>query len=237
MIEFAKKLNKINQYLNYQFINIDLLKVALTHSSCKETNNQRLEFLGDAILNSIIANHLYVLMPTATEGDLTRMRSVLVKEDPLVCIAKKLLIQDYILLGPGEQKTGGYNKDSILAGTLEAIIGAIYLDSDFVKVTNVVMNWYLECNFYKELINKKQLPTINCKDPKTILQETLQSKSMELPVYKVIKITGKPHNQKFTVQCLVPGIDLLDNDICGVGTSRKKAEQNVAKKILKILKF
>lgn len=237
MIEFAKKLNKIFKYLNYKFINIDLLKVSLTHSSCKETNNQRLEFLGDAILNSIIANHLYRLMPTATEGDLTTMRSILVKEDPLAFIAKKLLIQDYIFLGPGEQKTGGYKKNSILAGTLEAIIGAIYLDSDFVTVTNVVINWYLECKFYKELINKKQLPTINCKDPKTILQETLQSRSMQLPVYKVIKITGKPHNQKFTVKCLVAGIDLLDNEICGVGTTRKKAEQNVAKKILKILRF
>lgn len=233
MVESVKKFNKICKSLNYKFNNLDLLKLALTHSSYKEINNQRLEFLGDAILSSIISDHLYKLMPQANEGDLTRIRSLLVRGDTLAVIAKKLIMQDYLILGVGEQKTGGINKNSILADTLEAIIGAIYLDSDFLTVNNIVLEWYLGSKIYK---NSLKLDNNNAfKDPKTILQEVLQAKAMELPIYKVIKITGKPHNQKFTVECIVPGVDVKGKSIYGTGTSRKQAEQAAAKKIFKLL--
>lgn len=236
MVEFVKKFNKICKSLNYKFKDLSLLKLALTHSSYsaeQEANNQRLEFLGDAILNAVISEHLYKLMPHVNEGDLTRIRSLLVKEDALAVIAKNLIIPEYLILGVGEQKTGGINKNSILADTLEAIIGAIYLDSDFLIVNNLVLSWYVGSKLYKDAIKLKD--NTASKDAKTILQEFLQAKAIELPIYKVIKITGKPHNQKFTVECIVPGLDVKSTNIYGTGTSRKQAEQAAAKKILKLL--
>ena len=227
----------IEKNLRYKFVNNNLLILALTHSShvlnnaTKEINNQRLEFLGDSILNVVIAENLYKLQPNATEGDLTRIRSYLVQENTLAFIAKKLLIQDHIILGLGEQKTGGCNKDSILADTLEAIIGAIYLDSDLLTVKNLILTWFLDFKDYKELTN---MGTNISKDPKTVLQEILQAKNFGLPVYNIIKITGKPHNQKFKIECLVDSLK-LEQKIYGVGSSRKKAEQDAAKKILDLL--
>lgn len=233
MVGFVKKFNKICSSLDYKFNNLDLLKLALTHSSYKEANNQRLEFLGDAILNSVISDHLYKLMPQAKEGDLTRIRSLLVRDDTLAVIAKKLMIQDYVILGEGEQKTGGINKNSILADALEAVIGAIFLDSDFLTVNKVVLAWYLGSKVYK---NSLKLNSNNAfKDSKTTLQETLQAKALGLPIYQVIKITGKPHNQRFTVECIVSSLDAKGLSIYGTGTSRKQAEQAAAKKILKLL--
>ena len=243
MTEYVPRLNNIVKNFKYKFVNNDLLKLALTHSSYNDSsnndsnslNNQRLEFLGDAILNCIIAEHLYQSQPNAHEGDLTRIRSYLVKEDTLAFIAKKLLVQNYIILGLGEQKTGGSNKNSILADTLEAIIGAVYLDSDFLTVKNLILTWYLECEDYNKLTkisNKDKPEEIISKDPKTILQETLQAKGLGLPVYKIVTVTGKPHNQIFQVECFVHGIE---QNIYGTGASRKKSEQDAASKVLNLL--
>jgi ribonuclease-3 len=244
LTEYVPKLNNIIKNFRYKFVNNDLLILALTHSSYNDgfhndvnnLNNQRLEFLGDAILNFVVAEHLYKLQPNAHEGDLTRIRSYLVKEDTLAGIAKKLLVQNYIILGLGEQKTGGSNKNSILADTLEAIIGAVYLDSDFLTVKNLVLAWYTECEDYQKLTktsNQDKTEDFISKDPKTILQETLQARGLGLPIYKVIIVTGKPHNQVFQVECLVSGVE---QKIYGTGTNRKKAEQDAASKILNLLK-
>lgn len=228
MSEFLKKLNNITKDFKYKFGDKNLLKLALTHGSSKEINNQRLEFLGDAILNLVIAEYLYQINPTANEGELTRVRSYLVKENTLALIARNLFVQNYIILGQGEQKTGGFNKDSILSDTLEAIIGAIYLDSDFLTVKNLILSWYLDSIELQELIKIDN----NIKDPKTILQEILQAKGFALPVYNIIAITGRAHNQMFQIECIVESIG---QKIYGVGASRKKAEQDAASKILKIL--
>jgi ribonuclease III len=226
--EFLKKLNNITKDFRYKFGDKNLLRLALTHGSSKEINNQRLEFLGDAILNLVIAEYLYQINPTANEGELTRIRSYLVKENTLALIARNLFVQNYIILGQGEQKTGGFNKDSILSDTLEAIIGAIYLDSDFLTVKNLILSWYLDSIELQELIKIDN----NIKDPKTILQEILQAKGFALPVYNIIAITGNAHNQMFQIECIVESIG---QKIYGVGASRKKAEQDAASKILKIL--
>ena len=223
MIEYVKKLSNVEQHLQYKFTDHKLLGLALTHSSQKGANNQWLEFLGDAVLNLIIAEYLYEENPSATEGDLTRLRSYLVKEETLASITKKLLIQDCINLGLGELKTGGYNKNSILADTLEAIIAAIYLDSNFLTVKELVLKWYKDYKDYNNIVSK---------DPKTILQELLQSRGLELPVYEIVTVTGKPHHQIFQVICLVNSIK---EKIYGNGASRKKAEQDAAAKVLKLI--
>ncbi len=239
MRECGKKSNSVIKKLGYTFNNNNLLKIALTHSSHKGENNQRLEFLGDAILNVIIAEYLYNQHPAATEGDLTRLRSNLVNENALSSIARNYSIQSCIVLGLGEIKTDGCNKNSILADTLEAIIAAIYLDSDFSTIKELIMNWYSSCNYLQSIRNID--PNIDkldnhgfygSKDSKTILQELLQSKGLTLPRYEIIKVSGKPHHQTFKISCIVPGIN---KEIHGVGTSRKKAEQDAANKILELL--
>ena len=223
--------------LGYAFIDQDLLKIALTHSSSSGSkNNQRLEFLGDAILNFIIADYLYKHNPDATEGELTRIRSNLVKESTLCLIAKKHNLPNYINLGVGELKTGGLYKSSILADTLEAIIAAVYLDSNLATIQNLIINWYQDLYYFQSngrLNEGNNLLDPQDKDPKTLLQELLHAKALPLPVYKIMKITGKPHNQLFKVSCMVSGIEDL---ICGTGSNRKQAEQNAAKVALERLK-
>lgn len=234
MTDFSQKSISLIKSLGYTFIDEDLLALALTHSSHNGvSNNQRLEFLGDAILNMVIAEYLYQQNPNATEGDLTRIRSNLVKGDTLSLIAKKYSIQKCIIFGMGELKTGGYNKNSILADTLEAIIAAIYLDSNLLTIKNLIISWYNSVNYLQPANVADQLTLkFGSKDSKTVLQELLHSKGLELPVYKTIKITGKAHNQTFTVSCTVAGIV---DPIYGVGSNRKKAEQDAAHKILELL--
>lgn len=224
--------------LGYAFIDQNLLKTALTHSSLSGAkNNQRLEFLGDAILNFIIADYLYKHNPEATEGELTRIRSNLVKESTLSLIAKKHNLPNYINLGVGELKTGGLYKSSILADTLEAIIAAVYLDSSLATIQHLIVNWYQAINYFQSNgrlnENNNLLLDPQDKDPKTLLQELLHAKALPLPVYKIVKITGKPHNQLFKVSCMVSGIEDL---IYGTGNNRKQAEQNAAKVALEQLK-
>lgn len=232
MTECLKQLNNIAKKLNYKFRDQELLILAFTHGSYNKVfNNQRLEFLGDAVLNMIMADYLYNNYPDANEGDLTRIRSNLVREQPLALIAKHYNIQEGIILGAGESKTRGRSKDSILADTMEAIIGAVYLDSSLATSKKLILSWYGTQEYFQNI--DSVLPLLNSKDPKSALQELLHARGEQLPEYKVVKIIGKPHKQTFKISCKV---SLLEKVIYATGGSRKKAEQNAAKKIMELLK-
>lgn len=211
----------LNKKLGYNFADPELLKLALSHRSVGAHNNERLEFLGDSIINLIIAAELFKRFDKASEGQLTRMRAQLVCADMLKVIAKDLSLQDFIVLGSGEQRSGGSQRASILADAVEAIVGAIYLDSkcDFSLVQTVVLTWYT---------NKFNIFT-DTKDAKTILQELLQAQKLPLPEYQVTRIEGEQHAQIFYVSCKIA---LLPNPENGIGDSRRKAEQMAAEKIL-----
>ena len=217
------KLDKFQTILDFQFKHLDLLEQALTHRSySRNKNNERLEFLGDSVLNLVISQHIYQRQPEADEGELSRIRSSLVKQDALARVARDIGLGDFIYLGGGELKSGGFRRASILSDTLEAIIGAIYLDSGFESAQNTILFLYRNYLF--------TLPdTDTLKDAKTRLQEYLQSKQLDLPEYTVIKTTGKSHDQVFTVTCSVELLQLQGN---GTGSSRKKAEQDAAKKVM-----
>lgn len=222
-------LQQLMKDLGYEFKDQNLLSLALTHRSVSTTNNERLEFLGDSILNFTIAAELYARFARASEGQLTRMRAHFICEDMLVVIAKSCHLGNYIILGPGEQRSGGHQRASILADALEAIIGAIYLDADanLTLVQQVVLKWYAG-KF--EVFNDKKLQ--NTKDPKTVLQELLQAKKLPLPEYEVIKVEGERHDQTFHVSCKIV---LLPKVTIGIGNSRRKAEQMAAEQILEKL--
>lgn len=207
----------------YQFSQQELLEQALTHRSfSRNVNNERLEFLGDSILNLIISNHIYRRFTGSDEGDLSRIRASLVKEETLAVIAREMNLGEHIHLGGGELKSGGFRRASILSDALEALIGAVYLDSDYGQTEKVVLDWY------RELLERVD-EGANLRDPKTQLQEYLQARKKELPGYKVEQTTGKSHDQVFTVSCKISDPDLQTK---GQGTSRKKAEQQAARKIL-----
>jgi ribonuclease-3 len=215
--------DKLCALTGYQFRQTNLLEQALTHRSySRQTNNERLEFLGDSILNLIISNHIYERFSAADEGDLSRIRASLVKEETLAQVARQIDLGDYIHLGGGELKSGGFRRASILSDALEALIGAIYLDSDYAQTEAAVLHLYQE-----------QLQNVdagaNLRDPKTRLQEYLQANKNSLPSYQVEQITGKSHDQVFTVSCKLTDLDMQSN---GKGSSRKKAEQQAAQKIL-----
>lgn len=222
------KLEQIQKVLTYNFKQIKLLEQALTHRSYSRSSNyERLEFLGDSVLNLVISENIYLREPEASEGELSRIRASLVKQEALAQVARDMDLGDYINLGGGELKSGGYRRSSILSDTLEAIIGAIYLDGGFDAAresTTVLYRDYL-CN----------LPdSTTLKDDKTRLQEYLQSKQIELPEYQVVKTIGKSHDQVFTVTCKVDSITL---ESTGKGLSRKKAEQDAAHRALQQLKL
>ncbi|MBL4630896.1 MAG: ribonuclease III [Paraglaciecola sp.] len=215
----------VNPYLplyktiGYTFINEANIVEALTHRSASKQHNERLEFLGDAILGMVIANVLYQRFPTQPEGQLTRMRSSLVKGDTLAEVAREFSLGDLLLLGPGELKSGGFRRDSILADAVEAIIGAIYLESGIDKCEALVLDWFAP--------RIKALdPEAVSKDDKTRLQEYLQANKHPLPLYEVIEIKGKSHDQTFYVECKVVGIEKA---VMGKGNSRRRAEQKAAK--------
>ncbi|MBD8512966.1 ribonuclease III [Photobacterium sp. WH77] len=216
---------RLQRKLGHEFKNSELLTLALTHRSANGTHNERLEFLGDSILSFVIADELYHRFPKVDEGDMSRMRATLVRGKTLAELGREFELGDHLLLGPGELKSGGYRRDSILADCVEAIIGAIYLDSDIECVRHIVLSWY------QSRLDTIQ-PGINQKDPKTRLQECLQGRRLPLPAYTVTKVQGEAHNQEFTVQCDVSG---LDNPVVGKGGSRRKAEQAAAELALKQL--
>lgn len=212
----------LQKCLNYSFKNEDLLLCALTHRSKKSSyNNERLEFLGDSILSLIISTDLFHRYPKLREGELSRIRAALVKGETIAKIANELGIGDCLQLGVGELKSGGHQRESILAGAFESVIGAIYCDSDFQTVQKCVLLWYGNC------IEKIDDLT-DVKDAKTTLQEWLQARQMPLPRY-CCTTKGDPHEQQFYVVCHVEG---LPHETKGVSTSRRKAEQIAAKLFL-----
>lgn len=212
--------------LSYTFSNISLLEQALTHRSASKNHNERLEFLGDAVLGMVVAEILYDKFPKLPEGKLTRMRSNLVKGTTLATIAKELSIGPLIKLGPGELKSGGRRRESILADAVESIIGAVYLDGGFEAARQLI----------KRLFNdrlKHLDPNEVIKDNKTQLQEYLQAKQIPLPEYKVEEISGKDHAQTFLVSCDITELNIRT---VGKGRSRRIAEQEAAKLIIEKLK-
>jgi len=218
--------DKIYALTGYQFKQTNLLEQALTHRSySRQLNNERLEFLGDSILNLIISNHIYKRFSSADEGDLSRIRASLVKQETLARVARQFNLGDYIHLGGGELKSGGFRRASILADALEALIGAIYLDSDYAQSETVVLR------LFQEPLQNTDAGA-NLRDPKTRLQEYLQAKKNNLPSYQVEQITGKSHDQIFTVSCKLNDLDMQGK---GKGSSRKKAEQEAAQNILDLL--
>lgn len=207
----------------YTFRQQDLLEQALTHRSFSRTaNNERLEFFGDSILNLVISKYIYRQFPDADEGELSRIRASLVKQETLALVAMDMGLGAHIHLGGGELKSGGYRRASILADVLEAVIAAIYLDSDYQQTETVILKLFQ--NYLQNLPDAAELI-----DPKTRLQEILQARKLELPEYEVEQTRGKSHNQVFTVSC---NIAMLDLKTSGSGSSRKKAEQQAATKML-----
>jgi ribonuclease-3 len=214
--------------LGYKFKQHHLLKQALTHRSYGTPHNERLEFLGDSILNCIIALKLYQSFSNLSEGELSRMRASLVNKQTLFELAQSLNLGDYILLGEGELKSGGFRRPSILADSFEALLGGILLDSDIgfhevEKVINVL---------FDELFKKIDPKTLN-KDSKTLLQEYLQSKKMGLPQYTVTETYGETHEQAFKVECFVRELNIR---CVGEGLSRRSAEQEAAKRAYTVIK-
>jgi ribonuclease-3 len=221
-------LNRLQLTLDYRFKQEELLKQALTHRSfCRGANNERLEFLGDSVLSLVISHNIYNQQPNASEGDLSRIRASLVNEAALARLARDINLGDYIFLGGGELKSGGFRRESILSDTLEAILGAIYLDSDFIQVQTSIL--YLYRAYLQDLPSQSSL-----KDPKTRLQEYLQSEKINIPEYVVMKTIGKSHDQTFTLTCRIHSLNIATS---GTGSSRKKAEQDAAVKALKALKI
>lgn len=218
-------LDRLTQALGYSFNAPDLLRSALTHRSYGSKHNERLEFLGDAVLSFIVSSELYTRFPALDEGRLSRLRASLVKGDTLAELARGLDLGEYLQLGSGELKSGGFRRASILADALEAVLGAIYLDGGIDAARRVVLTLYGD-----NLDNVS--PGLNLKDPKTRLQEYLQSRRLPLPHYEVVSVTGEAHDQTFVVRCTVQGVPEPTE---GVGASRRRAEQSAAEAALKIL--
>lgn len=211
--------------LGYYFADQQLLEVALRHRSFGYNNNERLEFLGDALVNFFVGEWLFQSYPNSTEGRLSRMRASLVNGETLAQVARDFAIGDYLRLGQGELKSGGFRRDSILADAMEAVIGAVYLDGGFHDCRERVITWYGD----RLRVIAQQATQ---KDAKTQLQEALQGQRLPLPDYEVTKIEGESHNQTFHVQCSVKGIDFMTHGQAG---SRRKAEQTAAQRFLKHL--
>jgi ribonuclease-3 len=219
-----QELKRLEQRIGYEFADFTLLKQALTHRSALGLHNERLEFLGDSILSFAISTELYKRFPKVDEGDLSRMRATLVCGKMLSEIGREFVLSDGLILGPGELKSGGFRRDSIIADGVEAIIGAVFLDSDIATVNKLVLSW-----FESRLDTIK--PGISQKDPKTRLQEHLQSRKQPLPLYEVLDVKGEAHNQQFTMSCEIEGMQQVQ----GKGTSRRKAEQKAAQMMLTAL--
>ncbi len=211
--------------IGYTFKDIPLLEHALSHRSSGDINNERLEFLGDALLGVIISEALFRHCPHAREGQLSRMRSSLVSGAHLAEMAKKLGLGEYIKLGAGELKTGGRQRESILANALEALIGAVFLDSNLENCRQCIFGWY------GDLLDLSDM--LPAKDAKSHLQEWVQAHKFPLPAYTAT-VSGKPHEQVFVVVCEVPG---LPHAATGTSTSRRKAEQLAAKYYLELLQL
>jgi ribonuclease-3 len=217
--------NWSHRQLEYKFSDAALLDRSLTHKSRSSFNNERLEFLGDAVLGAVIADVLHQTQPEADEGALSRLRAQLVRRETLAEIAADIGLGDILKLGSGESRSGGHQRESILADTLEAVLGAAYLDGGFAAAQAVILHL-----FERRLGN---LPdTDELKDPKTRLQENLQARTIDLPEYLVMSESGPPHNRRFVVECTIPQLDFATQ---GEGTSRRRAEQCAAANALELI--
>jgi len=213
------KVDALQDGLGYRFRDPRLLQQALTHRSHSTPHNERLEFLGDGVLNCIIAAELYTRFASLREGELSRLRASLVREQRLHEVAAGLALGDYLRLGEGELKSGGFRRPSILADALEAVIGAVFLEGGFEAARALVLRLYLPL---LEAVDPKSAD----KDPKTQLQEWLQSRRYALPQYTVVATRGAAHDQRFEVECLIRELDVRTT---GSGTSRRLAEQEAAR--------
>jgi ribonuclease III len=211
--------------LGLHFNNPALFDMALTHRSASAQNNERLEFLGDSILGFVIAEQLYELFPGASEGVLSRLRASLVNQSSLADLARQHQVGDYLQLGSGELKSGGFRRDSILSDALEAIMGALFKDQGIAACQQWIKRLFAEKLESLSLDNWQ-------KDPKTQLQELMQAKKMELPEYTLITMSGMAHEQTFQVKCTIA---LIADACVGIGVSRKKAEQAAAEQMLELL--
>jgi ribonuclease-3 len=218
-------LAQLQRVVGHEFRDLELLKTALTHRSVGARNNERMEFLGDAVLGFIAAEALFHDHEKAREGDLSRLRAALVKGETLAAIARSISLGDYLTLGAGEVRSGGHARSSILADALEAIFAAVYLDGGMDAVREVIMG------LLGERLQNLTLEDAR-KDPKTRLQEYLQKRKFSLPEYAMIKVEGEAHDQTFTVVCRVEELSLSRE---GAGGSRRKAEQAAARSMLEQL--
>jgi ribonuclease-3 len=208
----------IESKIGYHFHSRNLLHQALTHRSHGVPHNERLEFLGDSVLNCVIARLLYERFPELPEGDLSRVRANLVNQQSLFEVASSLTLGEHVLLGQGELLSGGSSRPSILADTLEALLGAVFVDTGFDSVSQVITS------LFSPVISKLDPAAVD-KDPKTRLQELLQGKRLPLPVYAVVDVSGEAHDQLFRVECTVASMNIRT---FGEGTSRRAAEQDAA---------
>jgi ribonuclease-3 len=218
-------LDELQRFLRYRFNDVGLLETALTHRSKSATNNERLEFLGDAVLGLVVAEALYFQFGRAPEGQLSRYRAALVKKDTLAELARGFSLGDFLRLGTGELKSGGCRRDSILADGMEAVFGALYLDGGLEAVRCLILR-SLEARL------ASLSPDTDLKDPKTRLQEYLQARQLPLPDYSTVSIAGDGHDQCFEVQCVVATLDKL---VVGAGNNRRRAEQAAAAQALEYL--
>ncbi|WP_024850775.1 ribonuclease III [Hydrogenovibrio kuenenii] len=227
MSEWEKeaKLKRLSKALGYEYKDLGFLEKALTHRSVGSKNNERLEFLGDSLVNFMIADALFHQFEKISEGDLSRIRAFLVKGETLAKIGKEYQLSDYLMLGPGELKSGGYRRESIIADAVEAIIASVYEDGGLTPCRELVSR------LYKERLNELEPEKVG-KDPKTRLQEFLQSRHQQLPEYSVISVNGPAHAQEFIVSCYV---GQLNRKFEATATNRRKAEQLAAEQALDVL--
>jgi ribonuclease-3 len=222
----ADSLQELQHRLQHEFADLSLLKRALTHRSFSIDHYERLEFLGDSVLGLAISGLLYARLDTLPEGDLSRVRANLVKQETLHQLAVGLGLPDLLRLGEGEVRSGGQKRPSILADALEALIGAVYLDAGFSKAQDLVHR------LFDDVAINPQMDAIG-KDAKTALQEWLQARRMKVPIYKVVATLGAAHKQTFDVECEIPELRLAER---GIGGSRRAGEQAAATAMLQTLK-
>jgi ribonuclease-3 len=219
------RLRSLQKNIGYEFQRSELLNAALTHRSVGAVNNERLEFLGDGALNFVIAAEIYRRRKNFSEGQLSRLRATLVRGETLTEIAREIDLGDCLVLGPGERKSGGFTRGSILADALEAIIGAVYLDGGFDAAEHLVKHLFAA--------RLEHLPASEpVKDPKTRLQEYLQGRGIDVPGYRLLHTSGQAHELKFSVSCT---IDALALEAQETGTSRRRAEQAAAAAMLELI--
>jgi len=220
-----KRSGALCKQLGYEFRQPQLLARALTHRSYAPEHNERLEFLGDSVLGCVIAKHLYGSYPELNEGELSRLRSNLVKEETLAILAQQLDLGSCLKLGEGERKSGGFRRPSILADAMEALFGAVLLDGGFADAEKVVLGLFVP---YLAQVDVQTLG----KDAKTLLQEYLQGKRIPLPTYNIVDMQGEAHAQSFRVECVIPALKISTH---GEGGSRRNAEQQAAQAAYQII--